>query len=111
MCRVVVYLINPERYGAKAFDAAGLHEAPVYGPELVELVRLYAVPELLVVLLEHVVDDLAAVLERVRLLDGREEERLDKLLAAAVEQLFWTFLCEQNDKHDEQNKTRQRSSD
>ncbi len=49
------------------------------------LTILQAEPQLLVVLLLHAVDDLASVLEAVRLLHRRHEERLDDVARRAVQ--------------------------
>ena len=64
--------VHPDRDVLKSSDAVGgggLHESPVDGPELVELVVLQPLPELRVVLLLHRRHDLPAVLQLVRLLD------------------------------------------
>ena len=64
----------------------GLHQLAVDGPELVELIRGEAEPELIVVLLLHLGHDLAAVLELVGLLEAGHEDGLHLVPRAARQQ-------------------------
>lgn len=62
------------------------------------LTVLQAHPQLLVVFLLHVVDDLALVLERVGLLDAGHEVSLDHRAGRAVEQVaIWEILTHAQD--------------
>lgn len=65
----------------------------------VSLTVLQAHPQLFVVFLLHVVDDLALVLEGVGLLDTGHEVSLDHRAGRAVEQvMIWKMLTHAQDK-------------